>query len=54
MAVTHDRYKFLTASLPKRFRDGRFTSETAVRWFQKRNRTWTQAEALKKTVGAST
>jgi hypothetical protein len=37
MAVTHNRYKFVTASLPKRLRNGRFTSETAVRRFQKRN-----------------
>jgi hypothetical protein len=29
MAVTYNRYKFVTASLPKRFRNGRFTSETA-------------------------
>jgi hypothetical protein len=32
---TYSRYKFVTVSLPKRFRDGRFTSETAVRRFQK-------------------
>jgi hypothetical protein len=31
MAVTHNRYKFVTVSLPKRMRDGRFASETAVR-----------------------
>jgi hypothetical protein len=30
MAVTYSRYKFVTVSLPKRFRNGRFTSETAV------------------------
>jgi hypothetical protein len=30
MAVTYSRYKFLTVSLPKRLRNGRFTSETAV------------------------
>ena len=35
MAVTYSRYKFVTVSLPKRFRNGRFTSETAVRRFQK-------------------
>jgi hypothetical protein len=35
MAVTQSRYKFLTASLPKRLRNGRFTSDTAVRRFQK-------------------
>jgi hypothetical protein len=29
MAVTCSRYKFITAPLPKRFRNGRFTSETA-------------------------
>jgi hypothetical protein len=34
MAVTHSRYKFVTDSLPKRFRNGRFNSETAVRRFQ--------------------
>ena len=33
-AVTYNRYKFVTVSLPKRFRNGRFTSETAVRRFQ--------------------
>jgi hypothetical protein len=34
MAVTHSRYKFVTISLPKRFPNGRFTSETAT-WIQK-------------------
>jgi hypothetical protein len=34
-AVTHNRYKCVTVSLSKRLRAGRFTSETAVRWFQK-------------------
>ena len=38
MAVTYNRYKFVTVSLPKRLRNGRFNSETAVRRFQKRNR----------------
>jgi hypothetical protein len=38
MAVAYNRYKFVTVSLPKRLCNGRFTSETAVRWFQKRNR----------------
>jgi hypothetical protein len=38
MAVTYSRYKFITASLPKRSRNGRFTSETAVWRFQKWNR----------------
>jgi hypothetical protein len=28
-------YKFVAVSLPKRFRNGRFNSETAVRRFQK-------------------
>jgi hypothetical protein len=37
MAVTYNRYKFVTVSLLKRLRNGRFTSETAVRQFQKRN-----------------
>jgi hypothetical protein len=39
----YSRYKFLTVSLPKRFRNGRFTSETAT-WIQK---------CLKKSVGTS-
>jgi hypothetical protein len=30
--------KFITVSLPERLRNGRFTSETAVKRFQKRNR----------------
>jgi hypothetical protein len=34
MAFTYSRYKFVTVSLPKRFRNGRFTSETAT-WIQK-------------------
>jgi hypothetical protein len=34
MAVTYSRYKFVTASLPKRFLNGRFASETAT-WIQK-------------------
>jgi hypothetical protein len=38
MAVTYSRYKFVTVLLPKRFRNGRFTSGTAVRRFQKLNR----------------
>jgi hypothetical protein len=37
MAVAHNRYEFVTVSLPKRPRNGRFISETAVRRFQKRN-----------------
>jgi hypothetical protein len=37
MAVTHDRFKFLTVSILKPPRSGRFPSETAVRRFQKRN-----------------
>jgi hypothetical protein len=37
MAATYSRYKFVTVSLPKRFRNGRFNSETAMRRFQKRN-----------------
>jgi hypothetical protein len=47
MTVTYSLYKFLAVSLPKRFRNGRFTSETAVRRFQKRNR-HLDPEALKK------
>jgi hypothetical protein len=38
MAVKYNRYKFVTVSLPKWFRNGRFTSETAVRRVQKLNR----------------
>jgi hypothetical protein len=38
MAVTYGRYRFVTVSLPKQFRNGRFTSETTVRRFQKLNR----------------
>jgi hypothetical protein len=36
MAVTYNRYKykFVTVSLPKRLRNGRFASETAT-WIQK-------------------
>jgi hypothetical protein len=30
MAVTYNRYKFVTVSFPKRARNGRFASETAV------------------------
>jgi hypothetical protein len=37
MAVAYNRYKFITASILKRFRNGRFTSETDVWLFQKRN-----------------
>jgi hypothetical protein len=35
MAVTYSRHKFVTVSLLKRLHNGRFTSETAVRRFQK-------------------
>jgi hypothetical protein len=35
MAFAYSRYKFVTASIPKRFRNGRFTSKNAVRRFQK-------------------
>jgi hypothetical protein len=34
MAVTYSRYEFVAVSLPNRFRNGRFTSETAT-WIQK-------------------
>jgi hypothetical protein len=37
MAVTYSRYKFVAVSLPERLSNGRFTSETAVRRFQKEN-----------------
>ena len=40
MAVTYNRYKFVTVSLLKRLRNGRFTSETVTliliqKWFKK-------------------
>jgi hypothetical protein len=40
MAVKYNRYEFITVSLPKRLRNGRFTSEneTAVQLFQKQSR----------------
>jgi hypothetical protein len=38
MAVAHDCYKSIAVSLAKRPHNGRFTSETAVGRFQKRNR----------------
>jgi hypothetical protein len=47
MAVAHNRYKFVTVPIPKRLRNGRFTSETAARRFQKRNHHLDQ-EVLKK------
>jgi hypothetical protein len=34
MADVYSRYNFVTASLPKRLRNGRFASETAT-WTQK-------------------
>ena len=37
MAAAYNRYKFVTVSPPKRLRNGRYTSETVVRRFQKRN-----------------
>ena len=37
MAVTYNGYKFVTVSLPKRLRNGGFTSETAARRFKKWN-----------------
>ena len=43
MAVACGRYKFVTVSLTKQFRNGRFTSETAT-WIQK---------CFKKSVGTS-
>jgi hypothetical protein len=52
MAVTYNRYKFVTVSLPKRFRNGRFTSETAVRRFEIETATWIQ-KWFKKSVGTS-
>jgi hypothetical protein len=41
------RYKFVAVSLPKRFRNGRLTSGTAVRRFKKCNR-HLDPEVLKK------
>jgi hypothetical protein len=38
MAVTYNRYKFVTVSLLKRLRNGRFASKTAVRRFQNQKR----------------
>jgi hypothetical protein len=38
MAVAYGRYKVVTVSRPKRLRNGRFTSESAVWRFQKQNR----------------
>jgi hypothetical protein len=43
IAVTYSHYKSVTVSLPKRFRNGRFNSETAT-WIKK---------YFKKSVGAS-
>jgi hypothetical protein len=45
--IIYNRYKIVTVSLPKRLRNGRFTSETTVRRFQKRNG-HLDSEALKK------
>jgi hypothetical protein len=53
MAVTYGRYKFLTVSLPKRLHNGRFTSETAVRRFQKLNRNLDPEVIKKKSVETS-
>jgi hypothetical protein len=47
MAVTCNRYQCFAVSLPKRLRNGCFTSETAMRRFQKRNG-HLDPEALKK------
>jgi hypothetical protein len=49
MAVTYSRYEFLTVSLPKRFRNGRVTYETAGRRFRSETEKRPQdPEALKK------
>jgi hypothetical protein len=37
MTVAYNRYKFIAVSLLKLFHNGRFTSKTTVRRFQKRN-----------------
>jgi hypothetical protein len=37
MAVTYNRYKFVTVSHLKRLSNGHFTSKTAIRRLQKRN-----------------
>jgi hypothetical protein len=43
MAVTYyNRYKFVAVSLPRRLRNGRFNSETAVRRFRSETATWIQ------------
>jgi hypothetical protein len=42
MAFAYNRYKISTVSLPKLLRNGRFTSETAVRRFQSETATWIQ------------
>jgi hypothetical protein len=47
MAVTYSRYEFLTVSILKRFRNGRFTSQTPLRRFKKWNR-HLNPEVLKK------
>jgi hypothetical protein len=47
MAGMYSCYKVVTVLLQKRLRNGRFTSETAVWRFQKRNR-HLDPEALKK------
>jgi hypothetical protein len=52
MAVTYNRYKFLIVSILKRFRNGRFASETAVRRIWKRNG-HLDPEVVKKSVGTS-
>jgi hypothetical protein len=49
--MSHGRFKFAIASLLKRLRDGRFTSETAVRRFQKRNGHLDPRSGLKNPLG---
>jgi hypothetical protein len=50
MAVTYySRYKFVTASIMKRLRNGRFNCETAVRRFQNQKRNgYLDPEVVKK------
>ena len=42
MAITYNRYNFLTVSLLERLRNGHFTSKTAARHFRSETVTWIQ------------
>jgi hypothetical protein len=52
MAVKYDCYKFVTVSLLKRFRNGRFAPETAGGGFRSKTATWIQ-KWFKKSVETS-